>query len=46
MEASEEEDMMVVMDAEADMTEVAGIIQVAGGVEKMQEWYSAMISHI
>ena len=32
----EEEDMMVVVDAEADMADVVGIIQITGGADRMQ----------
>ena len=41
----EEEDMMVVVDAEADMADVVGMIQITGGADLMQEWYSAMMAH-
>ena len=37
--------MMVVVDAEADMADVVGMIQITGGADLMQEWYSAMMAH-
>ena len=36
---------MVVVDAEDEMAEAVGIIEVTDGSDRTQEWYSAIMSH-
>ena len=45
-DSDEEKNMIAVVDVEVDMAEVVGIIQLSGKADQMQEWCSAMMSHI
>ena len=37
---------MATVDMKADMAEAVGMIQFAGGEDRMQEWCSVMMAHI
>ena len=45
-DAAKEEDMMALVEMEANIAEEVGIIRLSGGADKMQEWCSAMMTHI
>ena len=44
-DAAKEEYMTAVVDAETDIPEAVGIIQVKDGAYRMQEWYSTMMAN-